>query len=77
MELLDDIVRTTLQIYIIPGTYITINKCIQEFQGRTFKIIIIPNKPIPTRYKIWVKALDDYIFDFIWHMRGIYKINGL
>jgi len=43
---------------------------------RASKIITIPSKPIPTRYKIWVKALDGYVFNFIWHARGIYKING-
>jgi len=65
MEPLDNIVRTASQTYMIPGTHIAVDECIQGFQGRASEIVTIPNKPIPTGYKIWVKASDSYVFDFI------------
>ena len=76
MELLDDIVRTASQTYMIPGTYIAVDECIQGFQGRASEIVTIPSKPIPTGYKIQIKASDGYVFDFIWHACRIRKING-
>lgn len=76
MALLDDIIRTASQTYIIPGTHITINEYIQGFQGRVSEAVTIPSKPIPTGFKIWVKALNSYVFDFLWHIPGIQKNNG-
>ena len=49
MEPLDDIVRTALQTYMIPGTHIAVNECIQGFQGRASKIVTIPSTVIRKR----------------------------
>ena len=76
MEPLDDIIRTASQTYMIHGTHIAVDECIQGFQRRASEIVIIPSKLISTEYKIWVKALNGYVFDFIWHARGIRKIDG-
>jgi hypothetical protein len=76
MEPLDDIIRNASQKYMRSGTHIAVDECIQGFQGRASEIVTIPSKPIPTGYKIWVKASDGYVFDFMWHARGIRKIDG-
>ena len=76
MEPLDTIVRTVSQKYMRAGTHITVDECIQGFQDRASEIVTIPSKPIPTGYKIWVKASDGYVFDFMWHARGARKTDG-
>jgi hypothetical protein len=76
MTPLDDIIRTASQTYMKSGTHIAVDECIQGFQGRASEIVTIPSKPIPTGYKIWVKASNGYVFDFIWHARGTRNIDG-
>jgi hypothetical protein len=43
------------------------------FQGRSFDILIIPNKSIEEGYKIWVMALRGYFLSWIFHRKE--KIN--
>jgi hypothetical protein len=50
---------TSLEFWIL-GRDLAIDKAICLFQGRSFDILIIPNKPIEKGYKIWVIAQRGY-----------------
>ena len=76
MAPLDEIIRTASQTYMHLGTHITVDEAIQAFLGRASECVTIPSKPTPTGFKLWVKAADGYVFDFLWHARGIRKQDG-
>jgi hypothetical protein len=41
-----------------------------RFTGRSYDIITIPSKPIPTRYKGWAVAQKGFILSWLWHSKG-------
>jgi hypothetical protein len=43
------------------------------FQGRSFNILIIPNKPIEEGYKIWVMIQRGYFLSWVFHRKGKIK----
>ena len=51
----------------IPATYITINKVILPFCGRSEDIIKMKNKPIEEGFKIWVLADLGYVYNWLWY----------
>ena len=42
------------------GRDIAIDESMSRFQGRSFDTLVIPSKPIPEGYKIWVHADQGY-----------------
>ena len=44
-----------------------------RFKGRSYGIITIPGKPIPTRFKYFVLADEGYIINFEYTAPGLLK----
>lgn len=44
--------------------------------GRSKEIVNIPTKLTPEGFKIWVLANEGYVLDWIYHVKGINKIEG-
>jgi hypothetical protein len=54
----------------VPGRNLAVDECMLRFTGRSFDIITIPSKPIPTGYKVWAVAQKGYILSWVWHSKG-------
>jgi hypothetical protein len=50
-----------------PGRDVTVNEFICCFIGRAFEVITVPNKPTPTRIKIWNIRQQGFFSRWIWH----------
>lgn len=46
----------------------------QRFTGQASEITTVPNKPTPTRLKIWCLAQRGFLLKWVWHRPG--KKNG-
>ena len=44
-----------------------------QFQGRSFDTLVIPGKPIPEGYKIWVLTDQGYFLSWCFHRKGTLK----
>ncbi|KZL63383.1 hypothetical protein CI238_13016, partial [Colletotrichum incanum] len=49
-------IQETGDSFYTAGTDITVDEAMVRFTGRSFEIITVPTKPIPTGYKIWILA---------------------
>ena len=58
------ILRQKSAFYWISSTNITVDKVIIKFEGRTSQKVTIPDKPIPTGFKIFALADSGYIFNW-------------
>ena len=47
-----------------------VDEAMARFEGRAHEATIIPGKPIPTGFKIWVIAQSGYFLRWIWHCKG-------
>ena len=56
--------------YWIPGRDVAIDEFMVRFTGRSYDIITILSKPIPTRYKGWAIAQKGFILSWLWHSKG-------
>ena len=56
--------RTSFTRYWHPGIHIAVDECIEPFFGRSSLTVIIPSKPDPQGYKIWILADDGYVVNF-------------
>jgi hypothetical protein len=61
--------RKAWSAYFTPGTNITVDEAMAKAQGRSRDITILPGKPIPQSYKIWIAAFHGYVFAFELHSR--------
>jgi hypothetical protein len=52
-----------------PGRDLAVDETIALFEGRSFDILVIPSKPIPEGYKIWVLAEIGYFLAWCWHRK--------
>ena len=50
--------------YWLPNTNITVDEVMIKFKGRTSQKVTIPDKPIPTGFKIFTLADSGYIFNW-------------
>ena len=57
------ILRQKSAFYWIPSTNIIVDEVIIKFESRTSQKIIIPSKPIFTRFKIFALTNSGYIFN--------------
>ena len=53
-----------------PGTDLAIDEAMIMCQGRAKETMTIPNKPIPTGFKLWVIAQLGYFHSWLFHMPG-------
>jgi hypothetical protein len=56
--------------YWIPGRDVAVDEFMVRFTGRSYDIITIPSKPIPTGYKGWAVAQKGFILSWLWHSKG-------
>jgi hypothetical protein len=59
--------RETFRAYIIPGTHLSIDEGMAKFLGRSHDITILPRKPIPEGFKVWLCAYQGYVYAFELH----------
>jgi hypothetical protein len=56
-------------MFIRPGTSLSIDETMAKCKGRTRDITILPGKPIPEGYKVWICAYRGYVYAFELHFR--------
>ena len=56
--------------YYKPGIHLTVNKTIKYFTSHTPEIVNILAKPTPKGFKIWVLANQDYVFNWMFYIKG-------
>jgi hypothetical protein len=49
---------------------LAVDEIIVRFEGRSKEITTIPNKPIPTGYKVWGAAQRGFLLVWNWHIPG-------
>jgi hypothetical protein len=54
-----------------PGRDLAVDEIIVRFEGRSKETTTIPNKPIPTGYKVWGAAQRGFLIVWNWHIPGI------
>ena len=67
---LNNKLRKRFKKYWILGTYLSVDKTIQSFIGRSKEIVNVPSKPTSEGFKIWLLANQGYILDWIYHVKG-------
>lgn len=65
-----DHIQHASTIFLIPGTSIAVDECMVRFLGRSLDTTTVPNKPIPTGFKVWAVAQQGYFLRWIWHRPG-------
>ena len=50
-----------------PGTNISVDEAIADFQGRSRETVTVPTKPTPTGFKLWVVAQRGYFLQWLEH----------
>ena len=58
------ILRQKSALYWLPSTNITVDEVMIKFEGRTSQKVTIPDKSIPTGFKIFVLADSGYIYNW-------------
>ena len=58
------ILRQKSVLYWLSSTNITVDEVMIKFEGRTSQKVTIPDKSIPTEFKIFVLADSGYIFNW-------------
>ena len=58
------ILRQKSVFYWLSSTNITVDEVMIKFEGRTLQKVTIPDKPIPTEFKIFALTNSDYIFNW-------------
>jgi hypothetical protein len=61
--------REAFKAYIVPGTNISIDEAIAKFKGCSRDITVLPGKPIPESFKVWLCAYQGYVYSFELHSR--------
>jgi hypothetical protein len=56
-------------MFIRPGTSLSIDEAMAKCKGRTRDITVLPGKPIPEGYKVWICAYRGYVYAFELHSR--------
>ena len=64
MDPIFSILRQKCSFYWLSFTNLTIDKVIFKFEERTTQKITIPDKPIPTGFKIFVLGDSGYIYNW-------------
>ena len=64
MDSIFSILRQKCFFYWLPSTNLTINEVIFKFKERTTQKITIPDKPIPTGFKIFALGDSGYIYNW-------------
>jgi hypothetical protein len=59
--------RKAFREYIIPGTHLAIDEAMAKFRGRSHDTTILPRKPIPEGFKVWLCAYQGYVYAFELH----------
>lgn len=67
---MDKHIRECSLKYWNPGRDLAVDEAMSPFEGRSFDTLIIPGKPIPEGYKIWVLAEKGYFLSWCWHRKG-------
>ncbi|KAI6751881.1 hypothetical protein HG531_006577 [Fusarium graminearum] len=65
----DHIQKVSLALYL-PGTNLTVDKCIIPFIGRSKETTVIKNKPTPVGFKVWAVAQQGYFLQWLWHVKA-------
>ncbi|EGU88210.1 hypothetical protein FOXB_01272 [Fusarium oxysporum f. sp. conglutinans Fo5176] len=61
--------RVSIKLYL-PGTNLTVDKCIVPFTGRSKETTLVKGKPTPKGFKIWVIAQQGYFLQWLWHIKA-------
>ena len=64
LDLIMSILRQKSVFYWLSNTNITVDKVMIKFEDRTLQKVTIPDKPIPTGFKIFVLVDSGYIFNW-------------
>jgi Transposase IS4 len=76
VNFISETLRSAFQRLWALGSDIAIDECIEAFTGRSSETVIIPSKPTPEGYKIWVLAEKGYVFNWRFHVVGSKKHQG-
>jgi Transposase IS4 len=61
--------REAFRAYLLPGTNIAVDEAMAKAKGRSNDISILPGKPIPEGFKVWICAYHGYVYAFELHSR--------
>jgi hypothetical protein len=61
--------REAFKAYILPGTNIVVDEAMAKAKGRSNDITVLPGKPIPEGFKVWICAYHGYVYAFELHSR--------
>jgi len=65
----EHIQRVSIELYL-PGTNLTVDKCIVPYTGRSKQTTLVKGKPTPVGFKIWVITQQGYFLQWLWHVKA-------
>ena len=69
MNRLSEHLRVSFKLYWNIDTHLIVDECIQRFMSRFDVIVHISSKPESEDYKIWVLVNDEYVLNWLYHVK--------